>query len=280
VCGKVTGCFPCTEPLNLWKLVYLSDYILQQSTFFRADVVRQLGFLDENSHYAMDWDIFVHVARLRPLEHIPEYLGCIREYSEAKSPAGGAVRVKEIPAPFRKVSLAFSRQRQPHTAVSVVCMDLASVYRSLVELNRAGSKNRDLLSHAPSPAPPRSAGSPGRPSGAGNPLPFQAATLLPPAEEAPQQPLVPTPGPPLPARRLPTAAGRPAAAGTARRNRLNCAGVARGHGINIDVFYQAVSRCGRTVLPWRIEREASLRVATGTARGSRASGWGCAFPVW
>jgi hypothetical protein len=94
--GKVTGRFPCTEPLNLWKLVHLSDYILQQSTFFRADVVRGLGFLDERLHYAMDWDIFVRIAGLRPLEHIPEYLGCIREYPETKSSAGGAERVREI----------------------------------------------------------------------------------------------------------------------------------------------------------------------------------------
>ena len=94
--GKVTGRFPCTEPLNLWKLVYLSDYILQQTVFFRGDVIRELGYLDENLHYTMDWDILIEIARRWPLEYVPEYMGCLREYPEAKSSAGGARRAREI----------------------------------------------------------------------------------------------------------------------------------------------------------------------------------------
>lgn len=100
--GNVKGRFPHTEPLNLWKLVHLSDYILQQSAFFNADVVRRLGFLDESLHYAMDWDIFIRIAKHRPLEYIPEYMGCIREYPETKSASGGALRVKEIETLLRR----------------------------------------------------------------------------------------------------------------------------------------------------------------------------------
>ena len=100
--GNVTGRFPCTEPLNLWKLVHLSDYILQQTVFFRSDVIRQLGYLDENLHYTMDWDILIRIARRWPLEYVPEYLGCLREYPEAKTSAGGARRVKEIVTLLRR----------------------------------------------------------------------------------------------------------------------------------------------------------------------------------
>ncbi len=100
--GHITRRFPCTEPLNLWKLVHLSDYILQQTVFFRRDVIRELGYLDESLHYTMDWDIFIKLAARWPLEYVPEYMGCLREYPEAKSSAGGATRVREITGLLRR----------------------------------------------------------------------------------------------------------------------------------------------------------------------------------
>lgn len=100
--GNITRRFPCTEPLNLWKLVHLSDYILQQTVFFRRDVIRELGYLDESLHYTMDWDIFIKIAARWPLEYVPEYMGCLREYPEAKSSAGGVPRVREIAAVLRR----------------------------------------------------------------------------------------------------------------------------------------------------------------------------------
>lgn len=94
--GETTCRFPCTEPVNLWKLVYLSDYILQQTVYFRKDVLDDVGYLNEALHYTMDWDIFIRIAMKYPLEYIPEYMGCLREYAEAKSSAGGRTRVLEI----------------------------------------------------------------------------------------------------------------------------------------------------------------------------------------
>src|SRR6185369_2684137 len=46
--GAVKNRFPATEPFNLWKLIYLSDYILQQTAYFRRDVFEELGYLDES----------------------------------------------------------------------------------------------------------------------------------------------------------------------------------------------------------------------------------------
>ncbi len=100
--GNITGRFPCTEPLNLWKLVHLSDYILQQTVFFRGDVIRELGYLEESLHYTMDWDILIKIAARWPLEYVPEYLGCLREYPAAKSSAGGARRAREIATLLRR----------------------------------------------------------------------------------------------------------------------------------------------------------------------------------
>jgi hypothetical protein len=94
--GNTTSRFPCTEPFNLWKLVHLSDYILQQTVYFRKDVLDQVGYLDEDLHYSMDWDILIRIGLRYPLAYVPEYMGCLREYPEAKSSAGGIRRAKEI----------------------------------------------------------------------------------------------------------------------------------------------------------------------------------------
>ena len=96
--GAITNRFPCTEPLNLWKLVHLSDYILQQTVYFRKDVLDDVGYLDERLHYTMDWDVLIRIAKKYPIEYTPDFLGCLREYPEAKSFAGGRRRIRELHA--------------------------------------------------------------------------------------------------------------------------------------------------------------------------------------
>jgi glycosyltransferase involved in cell wall biosynthesis len=94
--GRFTRRFPATEPFNLWKLTYLSDYILQQSAFFRRAAVEEIGWLDENLHYALDWDLLIRLGKRFGLHYVAEYFGVLREYPEAKSFAGGRARIEEI----------------------------------------------------------------------------------------------------------------------------------------------------------------------------------------
>ena len=94
--GRITRRFPATEPFNLWKLVYLSDYILQQSAFFRRAAVEDVGWLDESLHFAMDWDLLIRLGKRFGLQYVPEYFGALREYPEAKSFSGGRERLAEI----------------------------------------------------------------------------------------------------------------------------------------------------------------------------------------
>ncbi len=94
--GRITGRFPATEPFNLWKLVYLSDYILQQSTFFRREAIAEVGWLDESLHYTMDWDLLIRLGTRFGLHYVPQYFGVLREYPEAKTFAGGGERIEEI----------------------------------------------------------------------------------------------------------------------------------------------------------------------------------------
>ncbi|MGP8247258.1 MAG: glycosyltransferase family 2 protein [Bryobacteraceae bacterium] len=88
--------FPATDRFNLWKLTYLSDYILQPAAFFRRAALETVGWLDESLHYAMDWDLLIRLGKKFGLAYTPEYLAALREYPEAKSFSGGRARVAEI----------------------------------------------------------------------------------------------------------------------------------------------------------------------------------------
>lgn len=103
--GQTTSRFPCTEPFNLWKLVHLSDYVLQQTVYFRKDVLDRVGYLDEDLHFTMDWDILIRIGMQYPLHYVPAFMGCLREYPEAKSFAGGARRAREIRDMLRRHTL-------------------------------------------------------------------------------------------------------------------------------------------------------------------------------
>ncbi len=94
--GNQTGRFPHTRPFDYNRLLYFSDYILQQTVLFRKSIFNQIGYLDEDLHYVMDWDILIRIAKRFELGYIPEYLACLREYPEAKSSAGGGRRIQEI----------------------------------------------------------------------------------------------------------------------------------------------------------------------------------------
>ena len=100
--GAVTSRFTATEPFNLWKLVYLSDYILQQTLYIRREVLDHIGDLDENLHFTMDWDLLIRIGLRYPLSYIPRPMGCLREYPEAKSFSGGRSRIREMRQMLRR----------------------------------------------------------------------------------------------------------------------------------------------------------------------------------
>lgn len=94
--GAITGRFPHTQPFDLWRLVHLSDYILQQTCFFRRTALAAVGPLRESLHYGMDWDILIRLGVRYPAVYLPRYLACLREHGAAKTSSGGAVRAREL----------------------------------------------------------------------------------------------------------------------------------------------------------------------------------------
>lgn len=100
--GNVRHLFPWTEPFNLWKLVHVLDYVLQQSLYMRKSVLEEVGYVDESLNWGMDWDLLMRIGKHCPIAYVPEPLGSIREYATAKSFAGGWRRFHELLAIMRR----------------------------------------------------------------------------------------------------------------------------------------------------------------------------------
>ena len=96
--GRVTRRFPATEPFDLWKLVYVIDYILQQSAFFRREAVEAVGYLDERLHWGMDWDLFIKIGKRYRVDYLQTPMANLREYGTAKTFSGGSRRLSELVA--------------------------------------------------------------------------------------------------------------------------------------------------------------------------------------
>jgi glycosyltransferase involved in cell wall biosynthesis len=130
--GKVIARFEVTEEYNLWKLVNVSDYILQQTVFWRRPVFDAIGFFDPDLHYGLDWEILMRTGKRYVMGYIPQFMGCLREYPEAKTAAGGAQRFAEI----ARILRSHSSSRYPpayfiyglDTYEKVVCRWIGSVF--------------------------------------------------------------------------------------------------------------------------------------------------------
>lgn len=94
--GNVKSIFPHTQRFDLWRLVHMSDYILQQSVFFKKAALDDVGPIREDLHFVMDWDILIRLGKRYDFVYVPEYFGSLREYEAAKTFSGGIKRAHEI----------------------------------------------------------------------------------------------------------------------------------------------------------------------------------------
>jgi GT2 family glycosyltransferase/glycosyltransferase involved in cell wall biosynthesis/predicted O-methyltransferase YrrM/SAM-dependent methyltransferase len=60
----------------------------QSSVFFRAEVLKKCGLLDEGLHFAMDFDLWLRTARHETFQHIPHALSAYRFHPDSKSGTG------------------------------------------------------------------------------------------------------------------------------------------------------------------------------------------------
>lgn len=82
--GSVLGRFPAQQT-SLIKLLHGSVHIPQQTTFFWARLWRRVGPLDPTFQFAMDYDLWVRLAKLAPLVYTPQLWANFRLHGEGKS---------------------------------------------------------------------------------------------------------------------------------------------------------------------------------------------------
>jgi glycosyltransferase involved in cell wall biosynthesis len=82
--GKVLGSFPARQT-DYARLLQGSVHVPQQASFFRASLWRQVGPLDPSFYFAMDYDLWVRIAREAPLLYVPRLWASFRLHGEGKS---------------------------------------------------------------------------------------------------------------------------------------------------------------------------------------------------
>ena len=76
--------------------------IPQQAAFFRAALWRQVGPLNPRFYFAMDYDLWVRLARITRLAHVPRLWGYFRLHLQAKTFAAGDRCWPEMMQVFRR----------------------------------------------------------------------------------------------------------------------------------------------------------------------------------
>lgn len=82
--GAVIGKFPARQT-DYKRLRQGYVHIPQQTAFFRASLWRQVGPLDPTFYFAMDYDLWVRLARLAPIEYYPRLWANFRLHHSGKS---------------------------------------------------------------------------------------------------------------------------------------------------------------------------------------------------
>jgi glycosyltransferase involved in cell wall biosynthesis len=103
--GTPLRIYPHTQKIfNYRRLVAVSDYIAQPSAFLRKRVLDEVGLLDENLQWCMDWDLWIRIAAKHPVLYFPWLTARMRDYAQTKTRRGGKRRWKEIVSVARKHS--------------------------------------------------------------------------------------------------------------------------------------------------------------------------------
>jgi glycosyltransferase involved in cell wall biosynthesis len=82
--GRTIGHFPAAQT-NYRRLRQGYVHIPQQSAFWRADLWRKVGPLDPSFFFAMDYDLWVRLAALAPVQYLPRLWANFRLHTRGKT---------------------------------------------------------------------------------------------------------------------------------------------------------------------------------------------------
>jgi glycosyltransferase involved in cell wall biosynthesis len=82
--GKILGQFPAQQT-NLERMLRGSVHIPQQTTFYRADIWKKVGGLNPSFYFAMDYDLWVRIAKISQPVYVKQLWANFRLHGEGKS---------------------------------------------------------------------------------------------------------------------------------------------------------------------------------------------------
>lgn len=82
--GELIGRFPAAQT-DYQKLRQGYVHIPQQATFFRSELWRQVAPLDPSFFFAMDYDLWIRLARISKLVYLPQNWANFRLHGEGKT---------------------------------------------------------------------------------------------------------------------------------------------------------------------------------------------------
>ena len=102
--GKYLAVHPFTERLCFKEFLHKKAPVNQPGSFYSADALRQVGYLNEELQFCMDWDLCLRLLEVGEAEFIPHFMGRFRINSKAKTYNPGIEQLRESYGIFRKHS--------------------------------------------------------------------------------------------------------------------------------------------------------------------------------
>jgi GT2 family glycosyltransferase len=73
--------------LNNFSVLHILNFVSQPASFWRREILNEIGYFDEGVHYAMEYDYGLRIGRRFPLERIPASLARYRIHPASKAGA-------------------------------------------------------------------------------------------------------------------------------------------------------------------------------------------------
>jgi glycosyltransferase involved in cell wall biosynthesis len=90
-----------------FEQLLIENCISQPSTFWRKEVMNEIGYLDEEYHYSMDQEYWARIASKYKLHLIPEYLAEFRFTSDTKTGSS----IEKTLAESRMIAIKYSNKK-------------------------------------------------------------------------------------------------------------------------------------------------------------------------
>jgi len=132
---------PCTvvEPFDRQRLIDYGDYIIQPAAFFSRVAYESVGGLDTSLHWAMDWDLWIRLAKGHDFVYVENVLASYRWLGSNKTAIGGFDRLYEVEA----VAIKYGCNGLP----AYFRLEKARLYASLAQQELRQQKLLPMLQH-------------------------------------------------------------------------------------------------------------------------------------